>query len=161
MSGGRLRVVAFALMLAGACVGATPRPAPAQARSPYERPPVTGTFALSGTKWVIEEIDGRPALGGERFLPPPGYPLVSFPPTGGILVEACNNMMASISAPGGQALKIDGGPWTARGCPEEYMRQWRLLQVALNETTRYRHEGPLLWLLDGRGAARVRLRQVK
>jgi heat shock protein HslJ len=161
MTDRRAPAVVLALVLASAYVGAASAPALAQARSPRERPPVTGTFALSGTEWVIEEIDGRPALGGERNLLPPGYPLVSFPSTGGILVKACNNMLASISAPGGQALKIDRGPWTAMACPEEYMHQWILLQGALSETTSYRHEGAILWLLDGRGTARVRLRQAR
>jgi heat shock protein HslJ len=137
------------------CVLNSPQWATAQMPAP---PPVTGKFPLSGTRWVVEEIDGRPA----RPAPNPqsaSLPVVSFPSSGGIAFAGCNTFRTSLTYGGGTALSFTaGGMSTLKGCGEAHRIDERL-RAAVEETVAFRHQGDRLWFLDRRGVERLRLQR--
>ena len=156
-----------AAMVTAACVASTPGGAPAQAPPPAD-PPITGTFGLSGTDWVVEEIDGERLIDAPPSKPR-SFPRASFPRTGGLKISGgCLKFEASLTGPGGQALTF--APRGATGgvqkdprrgfkdCPRQFAQQDHRVFESARETATYRQEGDALWLLDASGVTRVRLR---
>ena len=131
------------------------RRADAQTQPP--RP--TGTSPLTGTRWLVEEIDAHPATpipDGQSG----GLPVVSFPASGGIWVVGCNNFATSLIHDGGTGLSFTSNwPRTMMACRPEAHRQDERLNVAVKETTSFRQQGDHLWFLDRRGAERLRLKR--
>jgi heat shock protein HslJ len=134
--------------------GCTSLAAPASAQDAGS--PWTGTFLLSGTSWVVDELGGRP-----RILPveAKGHPSLDFPADGGAIIHGCNQLGASLTS-SGTALTFDDGGMTLMLCPGEAGELDDRLVKALRTTTAYPHDGEDLWLLNERGEAQLRLHRI-
>jgi heat shock protein HslJ/uncharacterized membrane protein len=137
--GTRLIILA-ALMIATGC--RTPGGAPTVA---------TSQGALSGTAWVVEQIDGTDLI--ER-----SSATMDFDAAGARVAgrASCNRYSARASL-AGDALTIEQGVTTKMACPGPVMDQERRFLEALGTVRTYRREGHRLLLLDAAGRVRLRL----
>jgi heat shock protein HslJ/uncharacterized membrane protein len=142
--GSTFRLQALGLCIAlTACGTAAP---PGLTQAPGEPP-------LSGTSWVVEDIDGGGVIEAVAAT------LVFESEERIVGSTGCNRYFAPIRR-SGTALRIGAIGSTRRACPVPAMGQERSFLTALAAVTTLRHESRTLWLVDESSRARVRLMRV-
>jgi heat shock protein HslJ len=106
---------------------------------------------LYGRTWIAEEVGGQPVAAGIE-------PSLTVAPDGKVTGHAgCNGYFGSVII-SGEAMSFGNLGSTRKACPEPAMSQEVQLLTALDSTRGYRLQDGVLVLLDGAGAALVRLR---
>lgn len=106
---------------------------------------------LYGRTWIAEEVGGQPVAAGIE-------PSLTVAPDGKVTGHAgCNGYFGSVII-SGEAMSFGNLGSTRKACPEPAMSQEVQLLAALDSTRGYRLQDGVLVLLDGAGAALVRLR---
>jgi putative lipoprotein len=122
-----------------------------QSVAPTAAPPAT-VFALVGTAWIAEEIEGRRGLDQVQST-------LTFESAERIVGSTgCNRYFAPLQV-SGTALRIGMGGSTRRACPPEVMDQESRFLAALDAIRTYRRDGSTLLLSDAGGQVRLRLKQ--
>lgn len=114
--------------------------------------PSAAAFALVGTAWIAEEIEGRRVLDQVQST-------LTFESTERIVGSTgCNRYFAPLQV-SGTALRVGMGGSTRRACLPEVMDQESRFLAALDAVRTYRHDGSTLLLSDEGGQVRLRLKQ--
>ncbi|MCI0548433.1 MAG: META domain-containing protein [Candidatus Rokubacteria bacterium] len=126
------------------CQSAPPAPVPVATAAPASE------FALAGTSWLAEDIDGRGVVDRveSTLIFESGARVVGS--------TGCNRYFAPLEVTG-STLRVGMAASTRRACPEPVMDQERRFLAALDAVRSYRREGPLLLLLDTGGRTVLRM----
>ena len=113
--------------------------------------PLAAAFALVGSAWIAEEIEGRRVLDHVQST-------LTFESAERIVGSTgCNRYFAPLQV-SGMALRIGMGGSTRRACPPEVVDQESRFLAALDAVRTYRRDGSTLLLSDDSGQVRVRLK---
>ena len=114
--------------------------------------PLAAAFALVGSAWIAEEIEGRRVLDQVQST-------LTFESAERIVGSTgCNRYFAPLQV-SGMALRIGMGGSTRRACPPEVVDQESRFLAALDAVRTYRRDGSTLLLSDDGGQVRLRLKQ--
>jgi heat shock protein HslJ len=109
-----------------------------------------GSFPLTGTAWVADEIDGQRVVDGVvSTIAFDGWAQA-------VGSTGCNRYVAPFHI-AGSTLRLGDIAVTRRACPPAVMDQEHRFVVSLGAIRAYHQEGETLWLLDEAGHVLVRL----